>query len=66
MSTDMLRHIAGKLQEDIRHMSDDMARGTAKDFGDYKYACGIVRGLMLAVNHMAEAADRMEGGDDED
>ena len=65
MSTDMLRYIAGKLQEDIRHMSDDMARGTAKDIGEYKYACGIVRGLMLAVNHIAETAARVESDDDD-
>ena len=66
MSDDVLKYLSDKIQEERLRMAEDMSMGKAKDFGDYKYACGIVRGLMLAVNHMAEAADRMEGGDDED
>lgn len=41
-------------------MKEDMAMGKAKDFGDYKYAAGIVRGLIMANTILAETAERMK------
>ena len=64
MSNDVLRYIAGKLQEEITVISDDLARGTAKDHGEYKYACGIIRGLMMANGILADTAQRLENDDD--
>jgi hypothetical protein len=64
MSNDVLTYIAGKLQEEITILSDDLARGTAKDHGDYKYACGIIRGLMIATGVIADTAQRLENDDD--
>ena len=64
MSNDLLKYLSNKIQEEIKVMSDDMAKGTAKDHGDYKYACGIVRGLMMANNFCMEAAQRMEEDDE--
>lgn len=66
MRDDLLKYLADKLQADIKHMTDDLAKGTAKDFGDYKYACGIVRGLLMANNHLIETAEKMEDGDADD
>jgi hypothetical protein len=45
---------------EIAVMSDDLARGTAKDHGDYKYACGIIRGLMMANSIFEETSRKME------
>lgn len=64
MSNDLLRHLADKINAEIQHMSEDMALGKAKDFSDYKYACGIVRGLMMTTNIIMETAERMEDDDD--
>lgn len=64
MTEELLRYLSKKVQEEITVLSDDLARGTAKDHGDYKYACGIIRGLMLANGFIAEAAQRMEQDDD--
>jgi hypothetical protein len=64
MSTELLQYLAKKVQDEITVMSDDLARGTAKDFGEYKYACGIIRGLMVANGFFAETAERMEDDDD--
>ena len=41
-----------------------MSMGKAKDFGDYKYACGIIRGLLLANNMIIETAERLNNADD--
>lgn len=64
MNIDMLKHLSNKVQEELRVIEADMAMGQAKDFGDYKYACGIYRGLLVANNIIAETAQRMEQDDD--
>jgi len=64
MSDDILKYLSDKLREEQRIMSEDMAMGKAKDFGDYKYACGIIRGLLLANNMIIETAERLENSDD--
>jgi len=64
MTNDLLKYISEKIQEEIAVISDDLARGTAKEHGDYKYACGIIRGFMLANGIVADTAQRMEDSDD--
>ena len=64
MSSDLLKYLSEKVNAEIAIMSDDLARGTAKDHGEYKYACGIIRGLMIANGLFAETAQRMENDDD--
>ena len=64
MSNDVLKHISDKIQEERLRLSEDMSMGKAKDFGDYKYACGIIRGLLLANNMIIETAERLENSDD--
>lgn len=64
MSSDLLKYLAEKVNAEIAVMSDDLARGTAKDHGEYKYACGIIRGLMIANGFFAETAQRMENDDE--
>ena len=64
MTRDVLMYLSKKVQEEIDVISGDLARGTAKDHGEYKYACGIIRGLMLANGFIAETAQRMEQDDD--
>ena len=63
MSTDLLKYLSNKVQEEIGVISDDLARGTAKDHGEYKDACGIIRGLMVANAFFADTAQRMEEDD---
>lgn len=60
MSEDLLQYLSKKVQEEIEVMKTDTALGKAKDFGDYKYACGIIRGLLMANNILIETAERMK------
>lgn len=64
MNTDLLKHLSNKIQAEISLMSDDLARGTAKDHGEYKYACGIVRGFMLANAILMDTATQMDEDDE--
>jgi hypothetical protein len=60
MSNDLLKHLSNKVQEEIRVITDDLALGKAKDHGDYKYATGMIRGLMVANAVIADMAERYE------
>jgi len=62
--SDILRHLSKKVQDELRVIEADMAMGNAADFGAYKYACGIYRGLLVANNIIMETAERMEADDD--
>jgi hypothetical protein len=62
--SDLLRHLSKKVQDELKIIESDMAMGNAVDFGAYKYACGIYRGLLVANNIIIETAERMEEDDD--
>ena len=62
--SDLLRHLSKKVQDELKIIEADMAMGNAGDFGAYKYACGIYRGLLIANNIITETAERMEADDE--
>lgn len=62
--SDLLRHLSKKVQDELKIIESDMAMGNATDFGSYKYACGIYRGLLVANNIIMETAERMEEDDE--
>ena len=64
MNSDLLKYLSGKFQEEMKVIEQDTVLGKAKDFGDYKYACGIYRGLLIANNVIIETAERMEKDDE--
>lgn len=64
MSKDVLQYLSQKIREEMKAIEDDLPMGTAKDLGDYKYACGIYRGLMVANRILAETAERLEDHDE--
>jgi hypothetical protein len=61
---DVLEHLAKKLQEDRLRMIEDLGEGKAKDHAEYKFSCGVVRGLLMANNHILELIDRIEKDDE--
>lgn len=64
MSSDLLKYLSNKIQEELKVIEGDTVMGKAQDFGDYKYACGIYRGLLVANNILIETAQRMEQEDE--
>lgn len=59
MSADLLKYMADKVNEEIRVIEQDLAKGGAKDFGDYKFHCGRVQGYRTVVGIIMETAERM-------
>lgn len=63
MINDFVRALQTRLQEDLTAEKDGLARGAAATLGDYKYSCGIIRGLELANQH---ARDMLAAHEDDD
>jgi len=64
MNDDILSYLSKKIQEELKIIEEDMAMGKAEDFGAYKYACGIYRGLLVANGIVADLATKLENDDD--
>ena len=64
MSSDILKYLSDKIQEEMRVIEQDAVLGKAKDFGAYQYACGMYRGLLIANNILIETKERMESSDE--
>ena len=61
---DVLEHLAEKIHEDRLRMIEDLGEGKAKDHAEYKFSCGVVRGLLMANNHILELAERLDKADE--
>lgn len=53
------------IEEKQKYLSDAISGGAAKDFSEYKYMCGEIRGLSLAHAYVTDLVRRMEQDDDE-
>lgn len=62
--SDVLRYLSSKIDEELKVIEGDLALGTAKDHGEYKFAAGRYRGLLMCKNIIMETAQRMENDDD--
>lgn len=59
-----LKLIAQKLDEERANIVESLGDSTAKDFGEYKYACGVVRGLLIAKSLVIDLASNLETFDE--
>jgi hypothetical protein len=64
MSNDILKYLSDKIREEMKVVEQDMVRGTAKDFSEYRHSAGVYRGLLITNNLITETAERMEKDDD--
>jgi hypothetical protein len=61
---DALKYLSDQLLEERNRIAEDLSDGKAKDHGEYKYSCGIVRGLLIANSHIYELSKRLEQDDE--
>jgi hypothetical protein len=61
---DVLEYLAQKIQDDRLRMVEDLGEGKAKDHAEYKFSCGVVKGLLMANNHILELTERLEKADE--
>ena len=62
----MLLYLSKQVNSEITIISDELARGAAGDYGEYRYLCGRVRGLMVANDLLRAAAEKMQMGEEFD
>lgn len=58
-----LVYLADKINEELKIFESDIALGKAKDFGDYKFGCGVYTGLLKAKGMLVEIAEKMQKED---
>jgi hypothetical protein len=56
--------IVEQIRDEMLKFEKDTVMGKAEDFGAYKFACGIYRGLMLANAIIADTVRATEEAED--
>jgi hypothetical protein len=64
MMDSTLEHLMSQIEEQRKNMIESIGEGAAKTFDDYRYAAGVVRGLLIAQSLVADLAKNMENFDD--
>lgn len=61
---DTLEYLVEKLQEERNSKGEALLDGAVQSFEEYKYATGVIRGLLLAESIITDLAKRMESSDE--
>ena len=64
ISDQNLRYLAEKIQDKSRTVEEDLAGGACGSYDQYQFACGIYKGLHLAIGYIIELNERLEKDDD--
>jgi hypothetical protein len=64
MDEKILMVLRTKIREQLNNMADNIAGGSAKDFGEYRYACGVIHGLTLAERELLDLIEVAKRNDD--
>lgn len=59
-----LEYLLGEYKDRMQMLQDALARGSCKDYEEYKYACGQLRGLEAACSIIVDLQKRMENSDE--
>ena len=65
MATTVFSVILREVEEKQRSLADALASGAAKDYAEYKFMCGEIRGLSFAHTYVTDLVRKMEQDDDE-
>jgi hypothetical protein len=59
-----LEHLMSQIEDRRKDIIESLGDGSAKSFEEYRYAAGMVRGLLTAQSLIADLAKRMEKDDE--
>jgi Mg2+ and Co2+ transporter CorA len=62
--TDTLALLIEQIDEERKRIIDDLGEGKAKDFAQYQFSAGVIRGLLLSQRLVMDLAKRMEDADE--
>ena len=64
MDTQVLEYLTEKLREELRAVEEELARGGASDFAEYKRMCGVAQGLLTAQREINDLLRKVKEHDD--
>jgi len=53
-----------KIRVDLNNYADDLASGNARNYEDYRFTCGVIRGLAQAEEYIKDLAATAEKSDE--
>ena len=59
-----LDHLLQKMGERVKQLEEGLGTGMAKDYADYQYTCGQIKGLLFMRIEIADLKQRMETSDE--
>ncbi len=64
MTDEILVRLAQLFDKEVRLYEAQIGEGKATDYGDYKWKCGIIRGILLAKEQLINLSDEMKEDND--
>lgn len=59
-----LEYLVKQIAEEVGAIQRTVANGNAKDYAEYQYLCGKIRGLLIAQDIILDLKERMEKDDE--
>jgi len=60
MIVEFAKVLRDRMAEDAESHAKSLVKGSAASFEDYKYACGVIRGLELADQHLSDLMETLK------
>jgi len=64
--SDVLEHLYTELDKKVTYLEGEIAKGNLKDFSEYRYLCGQIRGLAVAADLVQDLAKKMDSPEESD
>jgi hypothetical protein len=64
MINETLELLLEQIDEERKRIVEDLGEGKAKDFAQYQFSAGVVRGLLMSQRLVMDLAQRMESADE--
>ena len=59
-----LEYLLNKIEDERMAISESLSDGSPRNYEEYKYAVGTLRGLLMAQSIINDLAKRMENSDE--
>lgn len=64
MIEDFTKQIIKDLRRDMNDLADVLANGRIQNIEDYRFTCGVIRGLAKAEGYILDLAKKAEGAEE--
>lgn len=61
----IFEHFIAKFSQEAEMVKEGLSEGAMKSYDEYRYYCGLVRGLMVASSIVGEMKANLEASEDE-